>query len=229
MKAHLICAGIALLACGCSKPESANADVEVKVKKAVETATKAQRDEIAGLKKRIAALEGSVSTLSSAPAGNAPSVRRPTPSIRTDEQKMADYEANGYEGVPPDIFAEILRKAKQGGSMGSYTVESEAKGYLEFRKFSTAEDDVPKAVREQLVAMVQREQAGSWAGMTREINQQINDWRTIEGWKKDGVPGLAKEEGSLVISLAAKKYPTDWGMQRYEINNQAKEMSKQAP
>lgn len=154
--------------------------------------------------------------------------RRFVPTEMTAEQKLAAYEAGGITGVPSVEAAEIIRKAKLEGSAwrANYEIEAEGKGYAATQEFATKITQMPTAVRDAIVNNAKREHPGNWSRIGQEVTEQAEAWTTLDQWKRTTMPGLDRRTSGAAIDAAIARYPEDWKMALFVVNDEVKKLTK---
>ncbi len=229
--------GISASLCSCDDAEIANLRAERRVRAAVAELRKARRAVMQSLSTRLASLEEHNGSLAAqledamTASGNAvtPTLAQAGPaeplSVGPDEapdpeqRKIATYRQNGISGVPPQIAAEILRKA--GRDTRSWAaleqIEAEGAGYRTVQAFALSQTKMLREDRDELVSAAKREHPGEWAKMACHIEEQVDAWTILEEWKVKGVPGLESWESEAVLCAAAERYRYDWASSLHAV------------
>lgn len=185
---------------------------------------KAQRAELRELFQRIATLEEQNSSLAARleQAGDGgPAVARvelATITAHAEDDgspeaiKIASYRQNGLNGVPQEVAAEILRKARRETRtwLAVEDIEAEGAGYRRVQAFANSQTKMLREDRDQLVAAAKREHPGDWSEMACFIDKQVDAWTILEEWKVKGVPGLETWESEAVLCGATESFPYNW-------------------
>lgn len=147
---------------------------------------------------------------------------------QTDEQKLAAYVAGGIVGVPSDVSRAIIRKAQLERSAWSalYEIEQESKGYFASHEFGTKVTQMPTAVRDEILNSAKREHPSDWSRIADEVKEQSEAWTTMDEWKRVGAPGLTRAASAQAIAAAQQRYPNDWAMALFVLNDEVKRAGK---
>jgi len=147
--------------------------------------------------------------------------------VMSDEEKLAAYRASGIEGIAPAEAQKIIAKADlEPEFLRLSRLEREAAGYLGVDLFSRSVTAMPTKVRDEILASAKREHPGSWSRMADEINEQSAAWGTIDGWRKQGLPGLNRNETIQVLDSVLDRYPSDWKMAVFSVDSEAKKLKQ---
>jgi len=149
-----------------------------------------------------------------------------TPREMTDEEKLAAYISGGIQGVPFNIAQEIINKAKteKYAWRAVSEIEDEGKGYAELDTFSRSYTAMPTAVRDAIVAAAKRENPGDWSRMASDASKEAAAWKTIDDWKRTGIPGLTRQRSTEILNEALSRYPNDWSMVQFVAAEDAKKV-----
>lgn len=150
---------------------------------------------------------------------------RAAPGLSNEEVTKAKVESlatHGIENVPSEVMKAIIERAKRTSDdfMLEATIKNEGRDYLKVEAFRNS-DEMPKEERDRLLARVQRKNPESWSMMWNDLTRQTEGYRTITKWAAEGVPGIEKEKSLKIIEEAKSKYPGDWTMMVYEVNQMA--------
>jgi hypothetical protein len=129
-----------------------------------------------------------------------------------DRRKIGTYQQKGLAGVPPEISAEIVRRARRDTRNWAALdeIDAQSEGYRTVQAFAVTDTKMLREERDELVFAVKRQFPNDWASMAREIHAQTDAWKVLEEWKVTGVPGLRPWESIAVLEAAANRYPFDW-------------------
>lgn len=153
----------------------------------------------------------------------------PAAPVKTsDEEKLAAYEAGGITGVPIVEAQEIIRKAKLEGSAWriNYEIEAEGKGYATVQEFATKITQMPTAVRDEIVNYAKRKHPGDWSRMGEEVTEQSEAWFQLDLWKRTTMPGLDRRTTTAAIDAAITRYPSNWKMALFVVNDEVKKLTR---
>jgi hypothetical protein len=187
---------------------------------------KQHRAELRELTERIAGLEAGKQELETEPmapppeelSAEEPAVVETVPDEEEDSlearnrRKIGTYQQKGLTGVPAEISAEIVRRARRETRSWAALdeIEAQSEGYRTVQAFATADTGMLRGERDELLFAVKREHPNDWAAMAKEIDAQTDAWKTLEEWKAKGVPGLRPWEGDAVLRDVAERFPYDW-------------------
>jgi hypothetical protein len=154
--------------------------------------------------------------------------RAAAPEQLTDEQKLAAYEAGGIAGVETQASRDIIKKAKLESSAwrAVFEIESEGKGWLAVHAFATTATTMPLSVRDGIVMVAKRKYPGEWSRMADEISEEAQAWTTLDEWSRTNVPGLNRADSARVLASAKGRYPDDWSMALFIVDDEVKNLSK---
>ncbi|WP_367870817.1 hypothetical protein [Luteolibacter sp. Populi] len=142
------------------------------------------------------------------------------------KRKISTYQAKGLGGIPPEISAEIVRRARRDTRSWAALddIGAQKEGYLTVQAFAVTDTDMLRDDRDQLVYALKREHPGDWASMARQLHQQVDAWKVLEEWKLRGVPGLETWETEAVLCGVRAKYPYDWSSALQAVGEEARRM-----
>lgn len=140
-----------------------------------------------------------------------------------DLRKIGAYQKKGLAGVPPEISAEIIRRARRDTRSWAALdeIDAQSEGYRTVQDFATADGKMLREERDELVFAVKRQHPNDWAAMAKEIHTQTDAWKVLEEWKVNGVPGLRPWESAAVLSAAADRNPFDWSAAVADVAEQS--------
>lgn len=142
-----------------------------------------------------------------------------------NKRKIAAYQEKGLTGVPKEISAAIVRRARRETRSWAALdeIEAQAEGYRTVQSFAKENTGMLREERDELLNAVQRQHPNDWASMAKEIHAQSDAWQTLAEWKVKGVPGLKPWESTEVLSKARELYPYDWSAAIGAVADEAKQ------
>ena len=129
-----------------------------------------------------------------------------------DRRKIGSYQQKGLSGVPAEISAEIVRRARRDTRSWAALdeIDAQSEGYRTVQAFATTDTPMLREDRDELVFAVKRQHPNDWAAMAREIHAQTDAWKMLEEWKAKGVPGLRPWESDSVLRSVIESNRGDW-------------------